>query len=152
MCKASSLSCFSHICALLRYRDDEDDLEGSGEEEHLYRENDGGEYNTHRLQEESINVVSIGLRECLVSFCIQDSDEEIDPNEIDMGFHDERSSPPPMVEQATPSSPEPGKLPPTPTEEPHKQPQPGGETNFFAQPGILAGDYGQLIVCHQQTK
>ena len=86
-------------------------------------------------------MVSIGLRECLVSFCVQDSDEEIDPNEIDIGFHDERSSPPPpMVEQATPSSPEPGKLPPTPTEEPHKQPQPGGETNFFAQPGILAGD------------
>ena len=42
---------------VLRYRDDEDDLDGSGEEEHLYRENDGGEYNTHRLQEESINVV-----------------------------------------------------------------------------------------------
>jgi len=114
------------------YRDDEDELEGSGEEEHLYnRENDGGEYNTHRLQEESINV---------------DSDEEIDPNEIDIGFHDERSSPPPMVEQATPSSPEPGKLPPTPTEEPHKQPQPGGETNFFAQPGILAAVVGGTVV------
>ena len=70
----------------------------------------------------------------------QDSDEEIDPNEIDIGFHDEpTASPPPAVQQATPSSPEPGKGPPTPSEEPHKQPQ-GGETNFFAQPGILAGD------------
>ena len=45
------------------------------------------------------------------------------------------------MEQATPSSPDPGKGPPTPTEEPHKQPQ-GGETNFFAQPGILAGKNG----------
>ena len=72
----------------------------------------------------------------------QDSDEEIDPNEIDIGFHDEpTASPPPAVQQATPSSPEPGKGPPTPTEEPHKEPQ-GGETNFFAQPGILAGDCG----------
>ena len=54
-----------------RYRDDEDDLDGSGEEEHLYRENDGGGYNTHRLQEESINVVSIGLRQFLKSFCVK---------------------------------------------------------------------------------
>lgn len=113
------------------YRDDEDDIDGSGEEEHLYRENDGGGYNTHRLHEESINV---------------DSDEEIDPNEIDIGFHDERTaSPPPAVQQATPSSPDPAKGPPTPTEEPHKQPQ-GGETNFFAQPGILAAVVGGTVV------
>ena len=88
-----------------RYR--EDDFE----EEHLYRENDGGGwgYNTHhRLQEESIKV---------------DSDEEIDPHEIDIGFHEE----PTEVEQATPSSLEPG-LATT------KQPQGG---NFFAQAGIL---------------
>jgi len=111
------------------YRDDEDDSDpGSGEEEDLYsRENDGGVYNTHRLQEESINV---------------DSDEEIDPNEIDIGFHDEpTASPPPAVQQATPSSPG----PPTPTEEPHKTHQ-GGETNFFAQPGILAAVVGGTVV------
>ena len=48
------------ISVIIRYRDDEDDSDpGSGEEEDLYsRENDGGVYNTHRLQEESINVVS----------------------------------------------------------------------------------------------
>ena len=46
------------ILSLFRYRDDEDDLEGSAEEEDVYRERDGGGYNTHRLQEESINVVS----------------------------------------------------------------------------------------------
>ena len=44
--------------SLFRYRDDEDDLEGSAEEEDSYRERDGGGDNTHRLQEESINVVS----------------------------------------------------------------------------------------------
>lgn len=116
------------------YRDDEDDSDaGSGEEEDLYsRENDGGAYNTrHRIQEESINV---------------DSDEEIDPNEMDIGFHDEpTASPPPPVQQATPSSPGPGKGPPTPTEEPHKTHQ-GGETNFFAQPGILAAVVGGTVV------
>jgi len=114
------------------YRDDEDESDpGSGEEEDSYRENDGKGFNTHRLQEESINV---------------DSDEEIDPNEIDIGFHDEpTASPPPAVQQATPSSPEPGKGPPTPSEEPHKQPQ-GGETNFFAQPGILAAVVGGTVV------
>ena len=69
----------------------------------------------------------------------QDSDEEIDPNEIDIGFHEEpTASPTPAVQQATPSSPG----PPTPTEEPHKTHQ-GGETNFFAQPGILAGNCGR---------
>lgn len=41
---------------LFSYHDDEDDFDGSGEEEHVYRENEGG-YNTHRIQEESINVV-----------------------------------------------------------------------------------------------
>ena len=46
------------LLSLFRYRDDEDDLEGSGEEEDSYRERDGGGYNTHRLQEESIDVVS----------------------------------------------------------------------------------------------
>ena len=46
------------LLSLFRYRDDEDDLEGSAEEEDSYRERDGGGYNTHRLQEESINVVS----------------------------------------------------------------------------------------------
>jgi len=112
------------------YHDDEDDFDGSGEEEHVYQENEGG-YNTHRIQEESINV---------------DADEEIDPNEIDIGFHDEpTASPPPAVQQATPSSPDPAKVPPTPTEEPHKQHQ-GGETNFFAQPGILAAVVGGTVV------
>ena len=43
---------------MLRYRDDEDESDpGSGEEEDSYRENDGRGFNTHRLQEESINVV-----------------------------------------------------------------------------------------------
>ena len=42
---------------LFSYHDDEDDFDGSGEEEHVYQENEGG-YNTHRIQEESINVVN----------------------------------------------------------------------------------------------
>ena len=60
----------SHISLryYLRYRDDEDDIDGSGEEEHLYRENDGGGYNTHRLHEESINVVRMQF---LGSFCVK---------------------------------------------------------------------------------
>ena len=63
--KATTFCCwFSY----LRYRDDEDDIDGSGEEEHLYRENDGGGYNTHRLHEESINVVRMQF---LGSFCVK---------------------------------------------------------------------------------
>ena len=101
--------------------EDEDDFDGSGEEEHLYRENDGGGYNYNTHR----------LQEESIKV---DSGEEIDPHEIDIGFQD------------TPSSPEPGKGPSTSTEQPQ-----GGETNLFAQPGILAaivvGTVAGLLLC-----
>jgi hypothetical protein len=67
----------------------------------------------------------------------QDADEEIDPHEVDIGFHDEPTAPPSPAPTSARTP-----LPPTepPTEEPHIHKQAsGGETNFFAQPGILAG-------------
>jgi len=119
----------------IRYRDDEDDLEGSAEEEDSYRERDGGGYNTHRLQEESINV---------------DADEEINPNELDIGFHDEPtagSTEPPQPTRAIVDDSDVGLVAgkETASEGPHRQPQ-GGETNFFAQPGILAAVVGGTVV------
>jgi len=120
----------------IRYRDDEDDLEGSAEEEDSYRERDGGGYNTHRLQEESINV---------------DADEEINPNELDIGFHDEGTAgstkEPPQPTRAIVDDSDVGLVAgkETVSEGPHRQPQ-GGETNFFAQPGILAAVVGGTVV------
>ena len=82
---------------------------------------------------------------------LQDSVEEIDPRELDIGLHNKQTaSPPPAKQEVTPSSPDPAKGLPSLTEdflqllseELQEQPQ-GGETNFFGQPGILAGDYGR---------
>jgi len=104
------------------HQDDEDDsFEGSADESPSYARKDDS-YDTKRIHEE-INV---------------DADEEID--EVDIGFPDEPSpsKAPPVV--VSPSTPAPGP----PTEEPHRQPQ--GETNFFAQPGILAAVVGGTVV------
>ena len=142
---------------MFRYRDDEDDLEGSAEEEDSYRERDGGGYNTHRLQEESINVVSKDMS----SFSLdhgslifpQDADEEINPNELDIGFHDEPtagSTEPPQPTRAIVDDSDVGLVAgkETASEGPHRQPQ-GGETNFFAQPGILAGELRPFYEKHK---
>ena len=63
-------------------------------------------------------------------------DEEIDPRDVDIGFHDE-STPKPTPKSTTSTT----TLPPTVAtqgRDPHKHHN--QETNFFAQPGILAGN------------
>jgi len=106
------------------YHDDEDDTEGSADDNHNYNSHDDG-FNNRRVHEDSINV---------------DSDEEIDPNEVDIGFHEEAAASPAPPAPAAPTTPP----PPQPTEGPQKKPQ--GETNFFAQPGILAAVVGGTVV------
>jgi len=103
--------------------DDEDEAEGSGEDPPHYSSKEE-EPRRHRIEEE------IDL----------DADDEIDPNEVDIGFHDEPSAAPAPSPSPTPitSSPTP------PSEEPKKHPQ--SETNFFAQPGILAAVVGGTVV------
>ena len=68
-------------------------------------------------------------------------DEEIDPRDVDIGFHDE-STPKPTPKSTTSTT----TLPPTVAtqgRDPHKHHN--QETNFFAQPGILAGNWELVI-------
>jgi len=77
-------------------------------------------------------------------------DTEIDPYETDIGFHEDREGRPPGSKTPSPGPGDPvDPLPTTqspakPSDEPHKHPQ--GETNFFAQPGILAAVVGGTVV------
>ena len=83
----------------------------------------------------------------------QDADEEINPNELDIGFHDEPtagSTEPPQPTRAIVDDSDVGLVAgkETASEGPHRQPQ-GGETNFFAQPGILAGELRSFYEKHK---
>lgn len=116
------------------HHDDEDDLEGSAEDPPTYG---GGEEDTGRMG-------GAGSRSRDRGEINVDADEEIDPHEVDIGFHDEPTAPPSPAPTSARTP-----LPPTepPTEEPHIHKQAsGGETNFFAQPGILAAVVGGTVV------
>ena len=84
----------------------------------------------------------------------QDADEEINPNELDIGFHDEGTAgstkEPPQPTRAIVDDSDVGLVAgkETVSEGPHRQPQ-GGETNFFAQPGILAGELRSFYEKHK---
>eukprot|EP00092_Neocalanus_flemingeri_P041350 GFUD01045024.1.p1 GENE.GFUD01045024.1~~GFUD01045024.1.p1 ORF type:complete len:214 (-),score=67.52 GFUD01045024.1:591-1232(-) len=103
-------------------QDDDDDMEGSGRDD--FESEDSIEDHTE-VDRDVINV-----------------DEEIDPRDVDIGFHDEstpKPSPPPTPSTTT-------LLPTVPTvgTDPHKHHN--QETNFFAQPGILAAVVGGTVV------
>ena len=84
----------------------------------------------------------------------QDADEEINPNELDIGFHDEGTTgstkEPPQPTRSIVDDSDVGLVAgkETVSEGPHRQPQ-GGETNFFAQPGILAGELRSFYEKHK---
>jgi len=103
-------------------QDDDDDVEGSGRDD--FEPEDSREDQT-AIEKDVINV-----------------DEEIDPRDVDIGFHDE-STPTPTPK---PTSTTTTLLPTVPTEgtDPHKHHN--QETNFFAQPGILAAVVGGTVV------
>lgn len=75
--------------------------------------------------------------EVLVDSDIVNVDDEIDPRDLDIGFHEDITSGPDRAEAA----------PQTPPSIVPSDPQEGGDptkyyaqdTNFFAQPGILTG-------------
>jgi len=101
--------------------DDDDDMEGSGRDD--FETEDVREEPT-AIEKDVINV-----------------DEEIDPRDVDIGFHDE-STPKPTPKSTTSTT----TLPPTVStqRDPHKHHN--QETNFFAQPGILAAVVGGTVV------
>ena len=75
-------------------------------------------------------------------------DEEIDPRDVDIGFHDE-STPKPTPKSTTPTTTHPPEVP-TAASDPHKHHN--QETNFFAQPGILAGNGKSLSYQRKHNK
>jgi len=104
--------------------EDDDDQEGSGRDD--YQPEDSREDDHITVDKDVINV-----------------DEEIDPRDVDIGFHDE-STPKPTLKPTTPTT---TLLPAVPTvgsTDPHKHHN--QETNFFAQPGILAAVVGGTVV------
>ena len=94
---------------------DDDDVEGSGPDDFEKENKKDYSYTDSINNKEVINV-----------------DDEIDPREVDIGFHEESSSSISLPDPVKPTQ----SAESTPSSDPDKQSQ---ETNFFAQPGILAG-------------
>jgi len=99
--------------------DDEDESEGSGESNYDKNDidNDRGEYFS-----EDTGLINV--------------DGEVDPRDLDIGFDD------PPLDPLTPSPSPPTSTTPRDPQKHHKQ----TETNFFAQPGILAAVVGGTVV------
>jgi len=109
--------------------DDDDDTEGSGHDD--FDVTDVVEEHKAVDNKDVINV-----------------DEEIDPRDVDIGFHDESTLKPLMTSKTMISKPTISTSPVPSIEsdggEPHKHHN--QETNFFAQPGILAAVVGGTVV------
>ena len=116
--------------------DDDDDREGSGSDD----------FETEVVREEHApvdkDVINVVRNACNVTildtsklYCQYFQDEEIDPRDVDIGFHDE-STAKPTPKSTTPTATHPPTTPTTGSDihKHHNQ-----DTNFFAQPGILAG-------------
>jgi len=103
--------------------DDDDDREGSGRDD----------FETEVVREEH---APIDHKDVI------NVDEEIDPRDIDIGFHDE-STQKPTPKSTTPTATNPPTAPTTGSDihKHHNQ-----DTNFFAQPGILAAVVGGTVV------
>jgi len=102
--------------------DDDDDREGSGSDD----------FETEVVREEHAPVDKDVIN----------VDEEIDPRDVDIGFHDE-STAKPTPKSTTPTATNPPTTPNTGSDihKHHNQ-----DTNFFAQPGILAAVVGGTVV------
>lgn len=101
---------------------DDDDVEGSGPDDFEKENKKDYSYTDSINNKEVINV-----------------DDEIDPREVDIGFHEESSSSISLPDPVKPTQ----SAESTPSSDPDKQSQ---ETNFFAQPGILAAVIGGTVV------
>jgi len=103
-------------------RDDDDDVEGSGGDD--FEPEDPRE-DLATVDKDVINV-----------------DEEIDPRDVDIGFHDETTPQPTLKTTSTTTT----LLPTETTVETDPKKDHSPETNFFAQPGILAAVVGGTVV------
>lgn len=107
------------------YRHDDEEEESSGHEE-------DADYHDHDVHEEDPDVVDSD---------IVNVDDEIDPRDLDIGFHEDITSAP----RTTPTLNTVASDPQVPGQDPAKHYN--QDTNFFAQPGILTGGTVVGLLC-----